>query len=155
MVFLGTPHSGALLEAAGTWVETLLRASPYAAPLARLGAARSAGITDLRFGDLVDEDWARVERHARRRHHVEPYPLPTDVACFAVAATRARRENPLHDRVLGDGLVTIPSAFGRHRDPRRALKFDKSRQHIVYGTGHLELLGSPAAYAQMRRWSRR
>src|SRR5664279_2488845 len=57
LVFLATPHEGAPLERAGHWIDVVLGATPYAAPLARLGKLRSAGITDLRHGSLVDEDW--------------------------------------------------------------------------------------------------
>ena len=52
LVCLGTPHHGAPLERGGRWVDVLLGLSPYVAPFARLGKARSAGITDLRFGNL-------------------------------------------------------------------------------------------------------
>jgi hypothetical protein len=54
LVFLGTPHHGAPLERGGHGFETLLGAAPYAAALARLGRLRSAGITDLRRGNLLD-----------------------------------------------------------------------------------------------------
>ena len=57
LVFLGTPHHGAPLERAGHWVDLVLGATPYAAPFARLGQVRSAGITDLRHGNLMDGDW--------------------------------------------------------------------------------------------------
>jgi pimeloyl-ACP methyl ester carboxylesterase len=50
LVCLGTPHFGAPMEKAGHGIDLLLDAAPYAAPLARLGRVRSAGITDLRHG---------------------------------------------------------------------------------------------------------
>jgi len=37
LVFLGTPHHGAPLERGGHWIDILLEATPYTAPLARLG----------------------------------------------------------------------------------------------------------------------
>jgi pimeloyl-ACP methyl ester carboxylesterase len=64
LVFLGTPHHGAPLERAGHWVDIVLGATPYAAPFARLGKVRSAGITDLRHGNLLDEDWVAIVLHA-------------------------------------------------------------------------------------------
>ena len=67
LVCLGTPHHGAPLERAGNWIDMLLGATPYAAPFARLGKLRSAGITDLRHGNLVDEDWVGRDRFAHRR----------------------------------------------------------------------------------------
>ncbi len=57
LVFLGAPHHGAPLERIGNWVDVVIGRTPYAAAFARLGKMRSAGVTDLRFGALVDEDW--------------------------------------------------------------------------------------------------
>jgi hypothetical protein len=57
MIFLGTPHHGAPLERGGNWFELMLGLNRYAAPLARLAKLRSAGVTDLRFGNVVDAHW--------------------------------------------------------------------------------------------------
>ncbi|WP_413916314.1 hypothetical protein [Candidatus Skiveiella danica] len=54
IVFLGTPHHGSPLERAGNWVDTILGSTPFTAPFARLGKLRSAGITDLRYGHVLD-----------------------------------------------------------------------------------------------------
>jgi hypothetical protein len=64
MVFIATPHHGAPLERGGNWVDLILGVSAYTASLARLGKICSAGITDLRYGNLVDEDWAGRDRFA-------------------------------------------------------------------------------------------
>jgi hypothetical protein len=61
-VFLDTPHHGALLERGGNWVNLCLGLSPYTAPFARLCKLRSAGITDLRYGNVLDEDWQGFDR---------------------------------------------------------------------------------------------
>ncbi|MBK7471897.1 MAG: hypothetical protein IPI73_16115 [Betaproteobacteria bacterium] len=42
---------------------------PYTAPFSRLGKIRSAGVTDLRYGELPDEDWVGRDRFARSRDH--------------------------------------------------------------------------------------
>ncbi|MGZ5195778.1 MAG: esterase/lipase family protein, partial [Ramlibacter sp.] len=62
LVFLGTPHHGAPLERGGNWLHAGLGISPYAAPFTRLSGLRSEGITDLRHGNLVDEDWTGGDR---------------------------------------------------------------------------------------------
>lgn len=64
IVFLGTPHRGAPLERGGHWFESLLEVSPYSAPFARLGRIRSAGITDLRHGTVLDANCGsdRIDR---------------------------------------------------------------------------------------------
>ena len=48
-----------------------------------------------------------------------PVPLPEGVACYAVAATTASSVGGLKDRLIGDGLVPVASALGRHEDPAR------------------------------------
>jgi hypothetical protein len=151
LVFLGTPHQGAPLERAGHGVDILIGAAPYAAPFARLGKLRSAGITDLRHGILVDADWAGRDRFARGEHP-QPVPLPTTVRCHAAAASLGQHEGTLKSRLLGDGLVRLRSALGRHRNPARALAFTEGRQWIGHGMGHLDLLDHPAVYARLRQW---
>ncbi len=91
LVFLGTPHHGAPLERGGQWLHAILGATPYARPLARLGSLRSAGITDLRHGNLLDEDWLGRDRFAREEDRRRPVPLPPGVVCCAVAATCRER----------------------------------------------------------------
>ena len=127
---------------------------PFTAPFARLGKVRSAGITDLRHGYLVEEDWVGRDRFARvtdRRQHL-PLPLPAGVRCFAAAATLGAQCGDLKDRLLGDGLVPLESALGHHRDPSRSLRFAPGRQWVGYGMGHLDLLKRPEVYAQIQTW---
>ncbi len=152
LVCLGTPHHGAPLERAGHWIDILLGAAPYAAPLARLGQVRSAGITDLRHGNLLPQDGAGVGRFASAADRRTPVPLPTGVRCHAVAATLAPKAARLKDRVLGDGLVPLDSALGRHADAARVLSFEPQRQWVGRGMGHLDLLNRPEVYEVLKRW---
>jgi len=152
IVFLGTPHHGAPLEKAGNWVDQILAGTPYTAPFAKLGHLRSAGITDLRYGHLLDEDWQGHDRFSRTPDDRRIVPLPEGVACFTVAATTATKRTGLADRLIGDGLVPLHSALGQNDDPRRSLEFPEASQHIEYQTNHLELLSSPEITRQMLRW---
>ncbi len=152
LVFLGTPHHGAPLERAGNWIDVVLGATPYAAPFARLGKVRSAGITDLRHGNLLDEDWHSHDRFARTGDRRRPLPLPAGVRCYAMAATTGARAGDGKDRLLGDGLVPLASALGRHADPSRTLAFAPERQWVGLRMGHLDLLSRPEVYAQLRAW---
>jgi hypothetical protein len=113
---------------------------------------RSAGITDLRFGHVLDVDWQGQDRFHRQPDSRQPVPLPPRVACFAVAATTAAQRNKLADRLVGDGLVPLHSALGHHPDPDRQLQFDPQRQRIVYCTNHLQLLRSAAVTQQLVDW---
>lgn len=152
LVFLATPHHGSPLERAGSRFETALATLPYAAPFAKLGRMRSAGITDLRHGSLLDEDWHGRDRFERTADTRGIVPLPTWVDCYTVAATRGRRTADLRDRVFGDGLVPLHSALGEHAEPHRALGFAPERRWITYRTSHLDLLHRPEVYARIREW---
>ena len=138
-MFLGTPHHGAPLERGGHGLDYLLALSPYSAPFTRLGKKRSAGIRDLRHGTIT-----------RDGHRVVP--LPAGVACHAVAATLGESRSLLGDKLVGDGLVPLDSALGRHTDRRHSLSFARERRWIGTGMGHLELLHRPEVYARLRGW---
>jgi pimeloyl-ACP methyl ester carboxylesterase len=152
IVFLGTPHHGAPLERGGSWIDAALDASPYTTAFARLGKIRSAGITDLRHGSMLDEDWDDQDRFARSRRKPRALPLPANVACCTIAASLARKSGALAERLLGDGLVPLASALGKHEDASRQLAFPKDRQWIGHGMNHLDLLDRKEVYAQIRRW---
>jgi hypothetical protein len=149
MVFLGTPHHGAALERGGNWLHTVLGFSPYVAPFARLGGLRSDGITDLRHGNLLAGDW----QHGRFVHRDTrtPVPLPRGVACYAVAGALGDGKA---DQSLGDGLVCVDSALGRHARPTHDLHLPPARTRIARGVHHLDLLSDPGVYATLRRWLR-
>lgn len=152
IVFLGTPHHGAPLERAGNWVDVVLGSTPYTQPFAKLAQLRSAGITDLRYGLVLDEDWQGRDRFSRKRDSRIVIPLPQGVACYTVAATTAGKRGALADRLLGDGLVPLRSALGLHDDVRRNLVFGKSAQWIAYRMNHMELLSRPEVTQQLQVW---
>jgi hypothetical protein len=152
LVCLGTPHHGAPLERGGRWLDVLLGLSPYVAPFARLGKARSAGITDLRFGNLQDADWQGRDRHAQRHDDRRPMPLPAGVATYVLAATLADAPGRLHQTLIGDGLVPLASALGQHRKPALALQVPDDRRHVVADCGHLDLLCHEEVQALLRHW---
>ena len=156
IVFLGTPHQGATLEKAGNWIDVLLGVTPYSAPFKKLVELRSSGITDLRFGHVLDSDWQDQDRFKSKTKQEqadrEHLPLPEGVACFTVAATLAAKRSLLADRLIGDGLVPLNSALGVHRDPSHSLVFAKSSQLIVYRTSHMALLGSAEVSERLLTW---
>ena len=151
VVFLGTPHHGAPLERAGHGFELLLGATPYAAPFARLARLRSAGITDLRHGNLLDEDWSGGDRFERSTDRRALVPLPIGPRCHALAATTGPGTGGAKD-LLGDALVPVASALGRHRIARRTLKFLPEHQRVLAHTNHMQLLSSPDVGEQLERW---
>jgi pimeloyl-ACP methyl ester carboxylesterase len=154
LVFLGTPHHGAPYERGGNWLQWVLGASGYTEPFARLGRLRSAGITDLRHGSLVDEDWEGRDRFEQGEDPRVPLALPAGVECYAVAATIGVTQGVIAEHLLADGLVPLASALGRHEDPRRALAFPEDHTWVATNTGHLEILWRPEVYEKIRDWLR-
>jgi pimeloyl-ACP methyl ester carboxylesterase len=151
LIFLGTPHHGAPLERLGNWVDAALQLNPYTLPFANLGKIRSAGITDMRYGNLVEQDWQGRDRFASRADTRRPLPLPRDVECYAIAATRQPHASSGPD-LLGDGLVTLDSALGRHPNPEMSLNFAESHQWTAFGANHWDLLSHPAVYENLCQW---
>jgi pimeloyl-ACP methyl ester carboxylesterase len=160
LVFLGTPHHGAPLERLGSWVDGVLGGNIVTRPFARIGQVRSAGITDLRYGNVLHADWhdaGRFERGPDARQHV---PLPAGVACYTVAATTLMTgKGPVPDvrealarKMVGDGLVPLESALGLHAEPGRCLAFPDENQWIARGMNHMELLRRAEVTRQLLSW---
>jgi pimeloyl-ACP methyl ester carboxylesterase len=151
LVTLGAPHHGAPLERGGQWLHLLLGASRYSAPLQRLARLRSAGLTDLRYGNVLDEHWEGKDRFLDLGDPRGELALPTGVACFAIAATTSQ---PPTDTPAGDGLVTVDSALGRHPKPERTLAFPPEHQWVAWGHSHWDLQGSEAVGQRLLEWLR-
>lgn len=152
IVFLGTPHHGAPLERIGNWLDIILATFSHTRPFTALGKIRSAGITDLRYGNVLHEDWQDRDRFHHKPHDPQHVPLPGAVDCYCVAATLATKRSALADHLIGDGMVPLRSALGEHGEKQRTLSFSKSSQWIAHGTNHMELLDSPEVIRQVERW---
>jgi hypothetical protein len=149
MVFLGTPHHGAPAERLGNWVNVVLGAAPFTGPLARLPRIRSAGVTDLRHGNLLDEDWQGRDRFGAGPDRRRTVPLPRGVKCLAVAASASKGPGA---RLRSDGLVPVDSALGLHADPVRTLALPPGGRFVAHGAGHLDLLDRAEVYERVRDW---
>jgi len=138
IVFLGTPHHGAPLERAGHLLDMILASNKYSRAFTKLTMLRSQGINDLRHGNLTDD---------RRQ-----IPLPSNVNCYAIAATTATSRSPIADKLIGDGLVPLDSALGKHNNKLRDLNFNKNFTRMLTRTNHMGLLGNRVVLSQMTTW---
>ena len=152
IVFLGTPHHGAPLERIGNYIDVILEAIPYAKPFARLGKIRSAGVTDLRYGYLVDEDWLNKDRFKLQRDKRQNIPLPRNVECYSVAGSVGREANSLSTKIMGDNMVEVKSALGIHKKTSKNLNFKKENTFIVYENTHVDLLSNSKIDLKLKEW---
>ncbi len=144
VVCLGSPHLGAPLEKlanVGAWALGLFGETR---PFGSLLNGRSAGIKDLRFGYVLDEEWRDADPDAlleNRRHDI---PLLDSAAYHFVSATITRSPHHPVARLLGDTLVRVPSASG--------LLAWRRRSRCIGSTSHLRLLNDGLVYEQLRDW---
>lgn len=156
VVLIGTPNTGAPLEMLANVASSTLWSLPIpASRLAGLGLdQRSAGIRDLRFGAVLDEDWLEQDPDARHRptpHRVRPLPR-ADYLVIAGTLT-ARTDHPIAV-VLGDALVTPPSATGRLTPTAAQVAnlFPGSTSRVFPKTAHMALAADAEVYREIDRW---
>ena len=145
MIFLGTPHHGAILAKGGHWVDIFLQISPYSAPFAKITKVRSNGLHDLRHGCVIDEDWQKDDERNR-------VPLPDGIACYAIGTTTSEYVSKFHEKVVGDGLVSINSALGVHKDKKLDLNIPKENQFTSSEINHMQLLSNKEIYLVIKSW---
>lgn len=152
VIFLGTPHHGAPLEKVGNYLDVILKSIPYVKPLAPLAKIRSAGVTDLRYGNLIDEDWKGKDRFELHKDERKNIPLPQETDCYAVSAVLRKETNYMSKNILGDGLVPVKSALGKHKTETKSLNFKDENTLIVNENSHTDLLSNTKVYDRLKLW---
>jgi pimeloyl-ACP methyl ester carboxylesterase len=145
VVTLGTPHRGAPLEKGTNVVAWGLGLAAETRPLADALNNRSAGIKDLRFGAIAEDDWGGVDPDALLRNSVEDHPLPPDIDHHFVAGVMTSDPNHPVGVVMGDLVVRAASGTGGpHLDPTNVV--------VLGGLRHFEVLGDPAVIDRVMGW---
>ena len=152
-MYLGTPHHGSPVEKLGQYTTLGLSWAPYGRALSLLGKARSAGVKDMRHGNLLDEDWQGSDQDTNIGDRRHPVPLFPGVRHCMAAATleQGAKVNPAK-RMVGDMLVRVQSAMGVHADAARSLEVPAAQRRVFMGMNHFDLLRHPDVYAQVERW---
>ena len=135
IVFLGTPHHGAMLEKSAHLLEYVLNISTFSAPFTRLTGIRSQGIKDLRDG---------------RTHQTYDFkPLTNNINTYAIAGSTQDQAHVLHQEVVGDGLVSVSSALGQHEQADMDLNLISDHQILIEDVNHMDLLSDPRVYQNL------
>ena len=150
VVLIGVPNTGAGLEALVNSASASLGSIPGPARLLVRGLdRRSAGIKDLRFGAILDEDWIDADPAARERTHPHR-PLKLRRARYLVIAGTITTdpEHPIA-RSIGDALVTHTSAAGVVDDGEL---FRNATTRVFPRVGHIRLAHHPDIDDAITSW---
>jgi hypothetical protein len=143
----GSPLPGADLEKGVNVASWALAQLPETRGLASFLNARSAGVKDLRFGALLDEDWRDCDPDEFLRDRCNEVPFLPDAVYHFVAASAAPRAAGL---LVGDSLVRPRSAAGRGRS--RQVPFESAHGLTLTGLHHFDLLNHPSIYDKLSEW---
>ncbi|HET7337917.1 MAG TPA: alpha/beta fold hydrolase [Candidatus Dormibacteraeota bacterium] len=148
LITLGSPHTGVPLEKLVHSTAWMLRVVPESKPLADILDRRSAGIRDLRFGYLVEDDW-KGEDPKRLLHDHRSHVPPLDGCTHTfISASVSESRHPLA-WVAGDLLVRPGSAAGR--GPGGTVVVHSDNVFHVGALNHFDLLDHPIVYEHIRR----
>jgi hypothetical protein len=148
---LGTPHHGAPLELAANAACHAISRLPETRAFAKPLKIRSAGVKDLGYGYVVDEDWHGHDPDAFRHNTGTHVPFLTSANHYFVCATLSREADAPVGRIVGD-LLVLPASAWSHDGHGERMQFPVDQYRHLGGAHHLELLNHPAIYEQIRRW---
>lgn len=151
VVCLGTPHHGSPVAKAGHALNAAMEKIAYLEPLA-IGRRRSAGIKDLKHGDLLDEDWQGHHPDNSRPDTRQPVPLLPGIDYFFAGASLGQDEHDPLGHALGDILVRMDSAMGSHSDELRHLNINPENCRVFHEKSHLDLLSDEQVHLQIVDW---
>jgi pimeloyl-ACP methyl ester carboxylesterase len=147
---LGAPHGGAPLEQLANVASSAFALLPETRTFARALNVRSAGVKDLRYGYLCDEDWWDQDADAFLRNTGNDIPFTQTANHYFLCATVAREADSPSGRIVGDLLVLRASAWAQGGRGER-MRFPVDNYWHIGGINHFDLLNHPAIYEQLRR----
>ena len=150
-LYLGSPHHGAALAKAGHLLTFVMGQFRYASPFA-LGRHTSAGIKDLRHGNLLDDDWKDIDQDDFHPDDRKPVPLREGTRHYFIAAAIGKHMSDFPSTMLGDLLVRLDSAKGQHSDNLKKLSIRPEDCRVFEKLNHLDLLDNKVVHDQILGW---
>ncbi len=116
-------------------------------PVASLINRRRAGIKDLRFGYVVDDDWRDCDHGACLKSHRHNVPLLSSASHHSICATTTAGPRRPLGQIFGDFLVPPASAHGRHSHTR-SIHFERDHCYHLGNSHHFDLFGAARALVE-------
>lgn len=154
LFFLGSPHLGADLEKFGNVVASVLKSAPlpYTSVIAEVFNKRSAGIKDLRYGYVRDEDWQDQDQDALLSNNKQTVPLLENADHYVITGTVFKDNQKILNEFFGDALVRKYSATGGDPDKPHHIPFLPENHKEFEAINHLKMAHSELVYKQIRDW---
>ncbi|MDN6320085.1 MAG: GPI inositol-deacylase [Marinobacter sp.] len=150
-IYLGSPHHGAALAKAGNLLTFVMKKFRYASPFA-FGQHTSAGIKDLRHGNILDEDWEGIDQDDFHPDNRKPVPLREGTKHYFIAAAIGNQVSDFPSTMVGDLLVRLDSAKGHHSDELKKLSIRPENCRVFEKLNHLDLLDNKVVHEQILKW---
>ncbi|MCD4751339.1 MAG: alpha/beta fold hydrolase [Thermoanaerobaculales bacterium] len=148
VIYLGSPHLGAPLEKATNVATHVLGLFDTTATrvIRDVLNARSVGVKDLRFGNLVDQDWLDCDPDELMKNRRVPIPWPADMRHHRVVGQALPTVG-----TLGDTVVRPESAAGRAHGAQPGAP-GGSDVRVMPGLDHMALARHPGVFEHIERW---
>ncbi len=154
--FLGSPHLGAPLEKFGNVVTNVLDKIPntFVKITKNVINLRSAGIKDLRYGYLIDEDWKGKDPDTLLKNSKNLVPLLEGVSYYIISGTVTDDPESIFSVWFGDAMVRKPSVLGKDKSGIHTLPIPEENHKEFAGIDHIKLMHEPKVYEQIKDWSK-
>ncbi len=154
IIFLGSPHLGAPLEKFGNVVTNVLDKipNPFTKIAKNIINLRSAGIKDLRYGYLIDEDWKGKDPDALLTNSKNLVPLQEGVKYYIISGTVTENPESIFATWFGDAMVRKPSTLGKSNNEKFNLPIPEENHKEFVGIAHIALMHEPKIYDQIKEW---
>ena len=154
--FLGSPHLGAPLEKFGNVVTNVLEKipNPFVKITKNVINLRSAGIKDLRYGYLIDEDWKGKDPDTLLKNSKNLVPLQEGVSYYIISGTVTEDPESIFSVWFGDAMVRKPSVLGKDKSGIHTLPIPEENHKEFAGIDHISLMHEPRVYEQIKEWSK-
>jgi pimeloyl-ACP methyl ester carboxylesterase len=154
-IYLGSPHLGAPLEKAANIASNVLGLFDTTATrvIRDVLHSRSEGIKDMRYGNLVEEDWLEYDSDELLQDRRVPVPWLEGVRHCRIAGTIASDADHPVSRIFGDAMVRRQSADGTDPAGRQpGLRSGSGHLRVISGISHLELARNAEVSKQVESW---
>jgi pimeloyl-ACP methyl ester carboxylesterase len=153
---LGTPHLGSFFERFANVTTNILQRVPnwHTRLVGKVINLRSAGIKDLRYGYLREEDWKDKNPDSLLENTKNEVPKLENVEYFIISGRLTKEETHWVNCFFGDILVSKKSA-NAHFIESKEIDSESDNSIQFAATHHFKLLTMDEVYEKIKFWIER